>query len=211
MSRVAVAVYVPPVSRTYCLAHVVPHLLGVDDHAVQVEDDGFDHSALVAAVHVGERRRGGPFLDREDLADEERVIAGAQLARPCARSASPAAPASRRGSSSRRSMPSQSTIGGTLRAKCCARCSCSPESSDAAHCAGVAQQLVERRVRARPRCRRAAARARARRATRPSARACARRPPRRRPTPPPASGGRARAVRPRGLARAEPSRAATRC
>ncbi len=29
----------------YCGANVVPHLLGVDDHAVEVEDDGVDHSA----------------------------------------------------------------------------------------------------------------------------------------------------------------------
>ena len=27
------------------LAHLVPHLLGVDDHAVQVEDDRVDQSA----------------------------------------------------------------------------------------------------------------------------------------------------------------------
>ena len=45
MSRVAAAVYVPPRLAHVLLAHLVPHLLGVDDHAVQVEDDRVDHSA----------------------------------------------------------------------------------------------------------------------------------------------------------------------
>ena len=36
------------------LAHLVPHLLGVDDHAVQVEDDRFDHKR---EVRRGARRR----------------------------------------------------------------------------------------------------------------------------------------------------------
>ena len=61
------------------LAHLVPHLLGVDDHAVEVEDDGLESQRVVAAVHVDERRRGGALLDRLDLADEERVVAGAKL------------------------------------------------------------------------------------------------------------------------------------
>ena len=58
------------------LAHLVPDLLGVDDHAVEVEDDGGDHAAVVGAVEPGERRAGLALLGALDEPDEERVIAG---------------------------------------------------------------------------------------------------------------------------------------
>ena len=82
--------------------------------------------------------------------------------------ASPRRPASRRGSSSRTSMPFQSAIGGTLRAKCCARCSWSPARIDAVHSSASRSSSCSDAC-ARSRCRRAAARATARRATRRSA------------------------------------------
>ena len=57
MSRCAPGCQRPPRSCASVLAHVVPDLLGVDQQAVHVEDDGGDHSAQYRAVHVDERRR----------------------------------------------------------------------------------------------------------------------------------------------------------
>ena len=88
---------------------------------------------LVRAMDVGERVGGSALLDRLHLADEERVVTRAMLVDGARDRTSPPRPSSRRGSSSRTSMPFQSTIGGTLRAKCWARCSWSPERIDAAH------------------------------------------------------------------------------
>ena len=131
-------------ARARRLAHVVPDLLGVDQHAVEVEDDGLDHSAGVAPVDVDERAAPRARLERQHLADEERVVAGRDLVDRARHSASRAAPASSRGSSSRTSMPSQSTIGGTLAREVLGECSWLAGEHRDAPLARVAQHLVER-------------------------------------------------------------------
>ena len=45
MSRWPTSCTRPPRLARVFLAHLVPHLLGVDEHAVEVEDDRFGHSA----------------------------------------------------------------------------------------------------------------------------------------------------------------------
>ena len=127
------------------LAHLVPHLLGVDDHAVEVEDDGLGSQRLIPAVDVDERRRrrGLPRAARP----RRRRGCGRppRPGRPCSRTSQPAAPASRRGSSSRTSIPTHIAIGGTPRAKCCATRSWSPAEDRHAPRPRLGQQLVQRR------------------------------------------------------------------
>ena len=55
----------------------VPNVLGVDEDAVQVEDDGPEsRQSPVAAVHVDEGGCAPTVLGRDDFTHEERVVAG---------------------------------------------------------------------------------------------------------------------------------------
>ena len=72
-------VVAPAVLADIALADRVPDLLGLDQHAVHVEDDSVDHSGVVLAVPVYERARRRSLLGHEDRGDEERVVADVVL------------------------------------------------------------------------------------------------------------------------------------
>ena len=61
------------------LAHLVPQLLGVEQQAVEVEDDGVGQTGRYPSRTVGERRSGLAAFRALDLADEERVVARRML------------------------------------------------------------------------------------------------------------------------------------
>ena len=165
MSRCAPSVPAAAALARELLAHVVPDLLGVDQQAVDVEDDGLDHRPSSAGR--GRRASWSRGRARASSTSPTKNVwsPAAHLVDASARVSQPTAPSSSRGSSSRTGIPSQSTSGGTLRAKCCARRSWSPREDRRRPLPRLAEHLVERGdARERDR-RRAAARARARRAT----------------------------------------------
>ena len=167
------------------LADAVPDLLGVDRARRRGRRRPPRHSADVPPVEVDERTLPGPVLER--AAPRRRRSRGRRrrAGRSCRRRSSrprPRAAAARR---SRTAIPSHCTSGGTLRAKCCARCVLvAGEDRDAPLAPprrAPRRATPTARERDRDERRR---RARARRATRPSARPSARPPRRRRPTRP---------------------------
>ena len=116
------------------LAHLVPHLLGVDEHPVHVEDDRLGHSAQVPAVDVDERSLAGPRL--EPLDRRRRRSRGRRRGSRSTRAGDH--PADRpleqpRVVARAPAIPSHCTSGGTLRAKCCARCAWSPARIETHH------------------------------------------------------------------------------
>ena len=70
------------------LADVVPDVLGVDQHAVEVEDHGRRSQRGVPPVVVDERAGARPKLEPPHLADEEHVVAGRRARRRCRRRSS---------------------------------------------------------------------------------------------------------------------------
>ena len=149
IARCAPSCQRPPRSRAELLAHLVPDLLGVDQHAVQVEDDRLDH----AARYSPPRRRSGerPLAPELDRARPRRRRACGR--RPSCSATSRALEPAERAREQRpgvaaraASIPSQSASGGTPRAKCCASPSWSAARSADGEPPGVAQQLVDRRL-----------------------------------------------------------------
>ena len=62
-------------ARRELLAHAVPDLLGVDEHAVHVEDDRAV-TARIPAVDVDEAAPAGAWLEHLDGGDIDHVVAG---------------------------------------------------------------------------------------------------------------------------------------
>ena len=111
----------PPRSRGELLADLVPDLLGVDQHAVQVEDHA-RRSQRQRTSGRGRRASRRPARARAlRTSPTKNMWSPVSSSATVRRRSSRPRPASSRGSSSRTGMPSQSAIGGTLRAKCCAR------------------------------------------------------------------------------------------
>src|SRR5581483_6483093 len=96
------------------LAHVVPHLLGVDDHTVQVEDDRVDHRAVYPRWTYDSDVPAVPS-SIDSTSPTKNVWSPVRNSSTVRAVSQPAAPAISRGSSSRTSMPFQRTSGGTER------------------------------------------------------------------------------------------------
>ena len=152
------------------LAHVVPDLLGVDDHAVEIEDDALDHADRYSPPSTQERRSFGARLGALDASDEERVVARLVLALELALEPADGAGEQRRARSLQDLDPlperdRRHTAGEVLRE----RDLIGSEQRDPEASCG-AEQLVESRLAADRDRRRAEARARPKRARRRSAR-----------------------------------------
>src|SRR6185437_6424898 len=86
------------------LPHVVPHLLGVDQDAVEVEDDSADHRPWYSRPKYTSAPRPGP-CSTDCTSPTNTVWSPAAISSTVRACSQPTAPARRRGSSSRTSTP----------------------------------------------------------------------------------------------------------